>query len=110
MTHPFHWLFASRISLGLIEQMMDETGTRGELTRATHDRFAEAYRRYGKDAGEMSVCRLIEEDAEVSLRVAGDWVAPWGNYPTGRLSGDEANPRPLRRRSRRIRNSLKNKN
>ncbi len=63
--------------LGLIQQMMDETGTRGELTRATHDRFAEAYQRYGKAAGEMSVCRLIEEDAGVSLRVAGNWVAPW---------------------------------
>lgn len=63
--------------LGLIQQMMDETGTRGELTRATHDRFAEAYQRYGKAAGEMSVCRLIEEDAGVSLRVAGDWIAPW---------------------------------
>ena len=63
--------------LGLIQEMMTETGTRGELTRATHDRFAEAYRRYGKDGGEMSVCRLIEEDAGVSLRVRGDWVAPW---------------------------------
>ena len=63
--------------LGLIQQMMDETGTRGELTRATHDRFAEAYKRYGKAAGEMSVCRLIEEDAGVSLRVAGNWIAPW---------------------------------
>lgn len=67
--------------LGLIQQMMDETGTRGELTRATHDRFAEAYRRYGKNGGEMSVCRLIEEDAGVSLRVAGDWVAPWEIAP-----------------------------
>ncbi len=69
--------------LGLIQQMMDETGTRSELTRATHDRFAEACRRYGKDAGEMSVCRLIEEDAGVSLRVAGDWVAPWEVAPPG---------------------------
>ena len=31
---------------------------------------------YGEDAGEMSVCRLIEEDAGVSLRVSGDWIAP----------------------------------
>lgn len=63
--------------LDLIEAMMQETGTRGELTRATHDRFREAGARYGMSAGEMSVCRLIEEDAQVSLRVAGDWVAPW---------------------------------
>lgn len=63
--------------LGLIEEMMTETGTRGELTRATHDRFKEAGARYGMGAGEMTVCKVIEDDAHVSLRVAGDWVAPW---------------------------------
>ncbi|KUM27747.1 hypothetical protein AU467_15265 [Mesorhizobium loti] len=63
--------------LGLIEELMTATGTRNELTRATHDRFKEAASRYGKDAGEMTVCKLIEDDAGVELRVAGDWVAPW---------------------------------
>lgn len=63
--------------LGLIEELMNETGTRNELTRATHDRFREAASRYGKDAGEMTVCKVIEDDAGVELRVAGDWVAPW---------------------------------
>ena len=63
--------------LGLIEELMAETGTRNELTRATHDRFKEAFARYGKAAGEMTVCKVIEDDAGVALRVAGDWVAPW---------------------------------
>ena len=63
--------------LGLIEEMMRETGTRCELTRATHDRFTEAQARYGNDAGEMTVCKVIEDDAGVSLRVQGNWVAPW---------------------------------
>ena len=63
--------------LGLIEELMNEMGTRSELTRATHDRFKEAAARYGKDAGEMTVCKVIEDDANVELRVAGDWVAPW---------------------------------
>lgn len=63
--------------LGLIEALMNETGTRAELTRATHDRFKEAAARYGKEAGEMTVCKVIEDDANVELRVAGDWVAPW---------------------------------
>ncbi|RWQ72083.1 MAG: NAD(P)-dependent oxidoreductase [Mesorhizobium sp.] len=63
--------------LRLIEDLMNETGTRGELTRATHDRFKEAASRYGNDAGEMTVCKVIEDDANVELRVAGDWVAPW---------------------------------
>ena len=40
-------------------------------------RFREAGSRYGMDAGEMTVCKLIEEDAGIDLRVRGDWVAPW---------------------------------
>jgi 3-hydroxyisobutyrate dehydrogenase-like beta-hydroxyacid dehydrogenase len=63
--------------LGLIEELMNETGTRSELTQVTHDRFKEAGKRYGTDAGEMTVCKVIEDDAGVELRVAGDWVAPW---------------------------------
>jgi len=63
--------------LGLIDEMMKETGTRGELTQATYDRFKEAAARYGLGAGEMTVCKVIEDDAGVELRVAGDWVAPW---------------------------------
>lgn len=63
--------------LGLIEELMAETGTRNELTRATHDRFREAAARYGTAAGEMSVCKVIEDDAGVALRVEGDWIAPW---------------------------------
>ena len=63
--------------LSLIEELINETGTRSEITRATHERFKEAGRRYGLDAGEMSVCRLIEEDAGIDLRVAGDWTPPW---------------------------------
>jgi 3-hydroxyisobutyrate dehydrogenase-like beta-hydroxyacid dehydrogenase len=63
--------------LGLIEELMKETGTRNELTQATYQRFREAASRYGKEAGEMSVCRVIEDDAGIELRVAGDWIAPW---------------------------------
>ncbi|MCO5084408.1 MAG: NAD(P)-dependent oxidoreductase [Rhizobiaceae bacterium] len=63
--------------LGLIEELMTEMGTRSELTRATHDRFKEAGARYGTGAGEMTVCKVIEDDAGIDLRVAGDWIAPW---------------------------------
>lgn len=70
--------------LGLIEELMTETGTRNELTRATHDRFKEAGARYGTGAGEMTVCKVIEDDAGVALRVAGDWVPPWEvQHPKG---------------------------
>jgi 3-hydroxyisobutyrate dehydrogenase-like beta-hydroxyacid dehydrogenase len=69
--------------LGLIDQLLDEVGTRGELTRAAHARFAEAAERYGDGAGEMTVCKVIEDDAGVELRVAGDWVPPWEvRHPT----------------------------
>ncbi|MEH6545404.1 MAG: NAD(P)-dependent oxidoreductase [Sneathiella sp.] len=63
--------------LSLIKELMDETGTRSELTDACHARFKEAGARYGVDAGEMTVCKLIEDDAGVELRVDGDWIAPW---------------------------------
>ena len=49
----------------------------GDLIRATHERFREAGERYGTDAGDMTVCKVVEDDAGVELRVAGDWVAPW---------------------------------
>jgi len=63
--------------LGLIDDLVKQMGTRDELTQATHVRFREAAQRYGLDAGEMTVCKLIEEDAGVELRVDGDWTPPW---------------------------------
>ncbi|MBP7693595.1 MAG: NAD(P)-dependent oxidoreductase [Anaerolineales bacterium] len=63
--------------LSLIDALVKETGTRSELTQAAYARFREAAERYGENAGEMTVCKLIEDDAGVELRVAGDWRAPW---------------------------------
>jgi 3-hydroxyisobutyrate dehydrogenase len=45
--------------LGLIDELMRETGVRCELTLATYERFRQARDRYGEGAGEMTVCRLI---------------------------------------------------
>ena len=63
--------------LRLIEIFLRSVGTRCELTEAAHDRFREAAARYGDTAGEMTVCKVIEDDAGIALRVTGDWVAPW---------------------------------
>jgi 3-hydroxyisobutyrate dehydrogenase-like beta-hydroxyacid dehydrogenase len=63
--------------LGLIQELMTETGVRDDLTHATHERFKEARDRYGEAAGEMTLCKTIEDAAGVSLRVEGDWVPPW---------------------------------
>jgi len=67
--------------LALIQELIADTGARHELTDVTHARFREARDRYGDAAGEMTVCKLIEEDAGVSLRVAGDWTPPWEAQP-----------------------------
>lgn len=70
--------------LDLIAELLDATGTRSELTRATHERFREAGRRYGTDAGEMTVCKVIEDDAGIDLRVDGNWTPPWETqHPSG---------------------------
>ena len=63
--------------LGLFLDLIGETGARHELTSATHERFEEAGARYGMSAGEMTVCKIIEDDAGIDIRVAGDWPAPW---------------------------------
>lgn len=63
--------------LRLIDELLAETGTQSELTQATYARFREAAARYGTDAGEMTVCKVIEDDAGINLRVDGDWTAPW---------------------------------
>ncbi len=46
------------------------------MTEATHQLFREAGRRYRMDAGKMTVCKVIEDDAGIDLRVPGDWVKP----------------------------------
>lgn len=69
--------------LALVDELLTASGTRAELPRAAHARFGEATQRYGEDAGEMTVCKVIEDDAGIDLRAAGSWVAPWEvRHPT----------------------------
>lgn len=67
--------------LNLIKELMDSVGTNATLTEATHERFREAGRRYGMGAGEMTVCKVIEDDAGINLHVAGEWQKPWEAQP-----------------------------
>ena len=62
--------------LSLIRELMDKIGTTNTLIEAIHERFREAGKRYGMGAGEMTVCKVIEDDAGIDLRVAGDWHKP----------------------------------
>ena len=69
--------------LALVDELLTASGTRAELTRAAHARFGEPTQRYGEDAGEMTVCKVLEDDAGIDLRAAGSWVAPWEvRHPT----------------------------
>lgn len=63
--------------LGLIKELMDKVGTTNTLTEATHERFRAAGRRHGVGAGEMTACKVIEDDSGIDLRVPGDWPKPW---------------------------------
>lgn len=63
--------------LRLIAELAEAVGVDIPLTREVAGRFREAAARYGADAPELSVVRLIEEPAGVELRVDGDWVPHW---------------------------------
>jgi 3-hydroxyisobutyrate dehydrogenase len=57
--------------LGLIEELADELAVAAPLARSAAERFALAQERYGGSAGELAVARLSEEEARVSIRLAG---------------------------------------
>jgi len=57
--------------------MLFEYNTRVEMAATTDARLNEAAYRYGVAAGEVAVCKVIEDDAGVNLRVDGNWTPPW---------------------------------
>ena len=63
--------------LGLIGELSSMLGTDLPMTDAATATFARAADRYGADAGELHVARRIEEDANLSFRMEGDWTPPW---------------------------------
>lgn len=63
--------------LGLLAELNAEVGTDLPMTAAAHDTFQRAADRYGADVGELHVARRIEDDAELSMRLDGDWVPHW---------------------------------
>lgn len=69
--------------LGLLAREAEAVGTPLPLTELAGERFRLAREAYGGDKGELHVARLLEDAAGVSLRVAGDWTAPWEHEPEG---------------------------
>jgi len=63
--------------LGLLADLESSVDADLPVTSAARRAFERAARRYGLDAGEMSVARRIEDDAGMSMRLEGDWTPHW---------------------------------
>lgn len=63
--------------LGLIAELGANVGAPLPITAVAHQRFVDASDRYGAAAAELHVVRQLEEDAGLSMRLAGDWTPPW---------------------------------
>ena len=63
--------------LGLIAELSKSLGVDLPMTEAAQATFARAAKRYGGTMGELHVAKLIEDDAQVSFRLPGDWTPPW---------------------------------
>ena len=63
--------------LSLLAELEESVGADLPITAAARDAFERAAERYGLDAPELSVARRIEDDADLSLRLDGDWVPHW---------------------------------
>jgi 3-hydroxyisobutyrate dehydrogenase-like beta-hydroxyacid dehydrogenase len=63
--------------LGLIAELSKSLGIDLPMTEAAQTTFARATKRYGGTMGELHVAKLIEDDAQVSFRLPGDWTPPW---------------------------------
>ena len=63
--------------LGLTMELATNVGTDLPMTERANETFARASERYGADVGELHVAKRIEDDAELSFRLAGDWIPHW---------------------------------
>ncbi len=63
--------------LGLLAELESSVEADLPMAEAARSAFERAARRYGLDAGEMSVARRIEDDAGMSMRLEGDWTPHW---------------------------------
>ena len=63
--------------LGLIGELSDAVPVPLVLTEMTRALYASAAARYGGNAAELHVVRQLEDDANLSMRLAGDWTPPW---------------------------------
>ena len=63
--------------LGLLADLESNVDADLPMTGAARSAFERAARRYGLDAGEMSVARRIEDDAGMPMQLEGEWTPHW---------------------------------
>lgn len=63
--------------LGLIAALAEQVQATLPMTSAAQGAFALAAERYGVGAAELHVVKRIEDDAQLSMRLDGDWTPPW---------------------------------
>jgi len=63
--------------LGLTMELSENVGTDLAMTQRAYEMFERATQRYGMDVGELHVAKHIEDDAQLSFRLEGDWVPHW---------------------------------
>ena len=63
--------------LRLTGELAKNVATDLPMTEAATGAFTRAIERYGPEAGELHVAKRIEDDANLSYRLVGDWVPHW---------------------------------
>ena len=63
--------------LGLTMELAGNVDCDLPMTEQAHATFARATGRYGEHVGELHVAKRIEDDAQLSFRLEGDWVPHW---------------------------------
>jgi len=63
--------------LGLIGELNKHVQADLPMTAAAISAFTVARERYGASAAELHVAKRIEDDANLSMRLEGDWTPPW---------------------------------
>lgn len=74
---PSFSLDLCRKDLGLINELAGQVRAELPMTDAAIAAFNTAIDRYGAQAAELHVAKRIEDDAELSFRLEGDWTPPW---------------------------------
>ncbi|MCP4426104.1 MAG: NAD(P)-dependent oxidoreductase [Chloroflexi bacterium] len=63
--------------LRLLDKLGAETDTQMDMTRLAYSKFQEAREKFGGDAAELLVAKLVEDASGTDLRAEGNWINHW---------------------------------